>query len=47
LQRVSHPGGIAELAAGHPFFVPEAVGYDGAAEVVGGPAGAPASGTPA
>ena len=41
---------IAELTAeqGERWFtVPEAVAYDVAGEVVGGPAGAPESGTPA
>ena len=41
---------IAELTAKHGerwFTVPEAVAYDMADEVTGGPAGAPESGTPA
>ena len=41
---------IAELTAEHGdrwFTVPEAVAYDMADRVIGGPAGAPESGTPA
>ena len=41
---------IAELTAQHRerwFTVPEAVAYDMAGGVTGGPAGAPESGTPA
>ena len=41
---------IAELTAEHGerwFTVPGAVAYDMADEVIGGPAGAPESGTPA
>ena len=41
---------IAELTAEHGdrwFTVPEAVAYDMADGVIGGPAGAPESGTPA
>jgi len=39
---------IAELTAGHHWSAAsDAVAYDMAGEVIGGPAGAPESGTPA